>query len=69
MLIESVAAEAFRSNTLERLDVTLTSTPLDRPLPGSPTKLPFSPLPTVLSAKLAGTHRRRPHDVIYSSHT
>jgi hypothetical protein len=52
MLIESVAPEAFRSNTLERLDVTLTSTPLDRSLPGS---LPFTPPPSSLPNSLAHT--------------
>jgi hypothetical protein len=53
------------SEVLERLDVTPTFTPLDFRVHG-PT--PLYP-PTVLSAKLPGTHRGRPRNVIYSSHT
>ena len=47
--------------------VTLNFTLLNRRLPGRrPT--PFTP-PTVLPAKLAGTHRRWPLNVVCSSHT
>jgi hypothetical protein len=56
----------LRYTRTARHRVTLTSTPLtDRFRVAD--QLPFPP--TVLSAKLTGTHRQRPHNVIYSSHT
>jgi hypothetical protein len=57
----------LRYTRTTRHRVTLISTPLNRQLPGRrPT--PFYPPPSSLP-KLTGTHRRRPHNVVYSSHT